>query len=60
MTPKNPRIPLQPLTRDPADVIAHREPLWRVHRVAGRHPMPWNGLRTFGPAQAMRWDPHPL
>lgn len=60
MTSKNPRTPPQPLTRHPADIVSYRKPLWRVHRVAGRHPIPWNGLRTFGPAQAMRWDPHPL
>lgn len=32
--------------------------LWRVHRTTGRHVVPWNALRHFGPAAACRFDPH--
>ncbi|TFH55753.1 RES family NAD+ phosphorylase [Glutamicibacter arilaitensis] len=33
--------------------------LWRIHAAGGDYPMPWNGLRTFGPISSARWDPHP-
>jgi RES domain len=32
--------------------------LWRVHRTIGEHVVPWNQLRYWGPASAMRFDPH--
>src|SRR5574340_1824262 len=31
--------------------------LWRVHRTASVHSVPWNALRTYGPV--LRFDPHP-
>lgn len=31
--------------------------LWRIYSTID-HPMPWNGLRHWGPASA-RWEPHP-
>ena len=31
--------------------------LWRVHRTASRHSLPWDALRGYGPI--LRFDPHP-
>lgn len=31
--------------------------LWRIYSTV-EHPMPWNGLRHFGPVSS-RWEPHP-
>lgn len=31
--------------------------LWRIYSTMD-HPLPWNGLRHWGPASS-RWDPHP-
>lgn len=39
--------------------MAWTGPLWRIHAVAGAHPIGWNELRTFGPVSTCRWDPHP-
>lgn len=41
------------------DVRPFRDPLWRVFRTTGRHPVRWNELRRFGPVPGMRFDPHP-
>lgn len=57
--PKAPRNPPPVLTREPSDVLACTESLWRVHRTNGDHVLAWNALRTFGPLPSMRWDPHP-
>ncbi|MFB0835695.1 RES family NAD+ phosphorylase [Arthrobacter halodurans] len=40
-------------------VLAAGTVLWRIHATAPSYPMPWNGLRTFGPLPGARWDPHP-
>lgn len=32
--------------------------LWRIHWTSGRHPSSWDALRTVGPIDGMRWDPH--
>lgn len=32
--------------------------LWRIHRTVGEHVLPWSTLRHWGPANAMRFDPH--
>lgn len=40
-------------------VIPKGTELWRIHAAGGGYPMPWNGLRTFGPIASARWDPHP-
>jgi len=56
---KTPRTPPDRLTRDADDVIDHAGILWRIHRTAGEHVLPWNGFRTFGPLPSMRWEPHP-
>lgn len=29
-------------------------------RTSGRHALPWNELRSWGPVHHMRWDPHLL
>jgi RES domain len=34
--------------------------LWRVYRAGGRHPMTWNGFRSFGPIATGRFDHHGL
>ncbi len=34
--------------------------LWRVYRAGGRHPMTWNGFRSFGPIATARFDHHGL
>lgn len=34
-------------------------PLWRIHRTAGEHVLPWDGCRTYGPVPTGRYDPHP-
>jgi hypothetical protein len=33
--------------------------LWRVHRTAGAHVVPWNALRRYGPVASCRFDPQP-
>lgn len=60
ITPKNPRTPPGPLTIRDADIITYnaKSPLFRIHTIRGQHPMPWDGLREFGPLHQMRWDPH--
>lgn len=63
MTPrraKAPRKPPQSLRLGAGDVSVWSGPLWRIHRVAGRHVSAWNELRAFGPISSSRWDPHPL
>jgi hypothetical protein len=56
-----------PTDEPPADLPAPRADelrtthtdvtLWRIYSTAD-HPMPWNGLRHFGPVSS-RWEPHP-
>lgn len=60
MSPKNPRTPPGPLAVHDTDIFTYdtTAPLFRIHTIRGRHPMPWNGLREFGPLHQMRWDPH--
>lgn len=42
----------------PDEVVEWKtEIVWRVHRTAGAHVLPWGGLRTFGPI--LRFDHHP-
>lgn len=55
--PKNPRSPTVPLTLPESAVASFEGPLWRIHAVAGRHPMAWNELRWHGPVRSNRWDP---
>lgn len=57
--PKNPRRPAVPLTLPEGTVVSFDGPLWRIHAVAGRHPMAWNELRWNGPIRSNRWDPQP-
>lgn len=57
--PKAPRTPPAQLVQEPQDSIDYTGTLWRVHRTAGEHVLPWNQLRTYGPLPSMRWDPHP-
>ena len=33
--------------------------LWRIHYTASAHPVSWNRVRTWGPVESSRWDPHP-
>lgn len=33
--------------------------LWKIHFTASEHLIPWNRLRTWGPLEKSRWDPHP-
>jgi hypothetical protein len=56
---KNPQTPPDPLVTEPRDIVSFDEPLWRVRRRVGAHPLAWNELREFGPLKVMRWDPHP-
>jgi hypothetical protein len=56
--PKAPRIPPEPLARQPDDIIDYTDTLWRIHRTEGQYVLPWNALRTYGPLPSMRWDPH--
>ncbi|MBM4554979.1 hypothetical protein A5N78_18035 [Prescottella equi] len=44
--------PEELITWQPAEL------LWRVHRTAGGHVLPWNAMREFGPI--LRFDHHPL
>lgn len=63
MSPKRlkaPRKPPQQLRLGAGDVAVWSGPLWRIHRVAGRHASAWNEPRAFGPISTSRWDPHPL
>lgn len=56
---KNPRRPAVPLTLFPESILVYDGPLWRIHTVAGRHPMAWDELRWNGPLRSHRWDPQP-
>lgn len=57
--PKRPTRPAGPLTRLDEDVLVEQPLLWRIHRTVGDHVLPWSSLRHWGPAAAMRFDPHP-
>ena len=60
MTRKVPKVPLfppRPLRVDAGDVTVVRPFLWRIHRTAGAHVLPWDQLREYGPLHTMRWDP---
>jgi hypothetical protein len=48
------RLPVgaEPVTLDEGTL------LWRVYRAGGRHPMTWNGFRSYGPIAAARFDHH--
>lgn len=61
MSAKNPRTPPGPLssTSDDVRTLASDQVLFRIHTVDGRHPVPWNGLREFGPLPQSRWEPQP-
>lgn len=59
MSPKNPQHPPIPLSLGTGDLSTYSGPLWRVHRVRGRHRSAWNALRDYGPLHQSRWDPHP-
>jgi hypothetical protein len=55
---------LPPPPGDPGDLPEphlhlQSEPLFRIHFQAGDHPTRWNELRTWGPAETCRFDPHP-
>ena len=56
------KVPLPPVDLEfPAEhlrVLPVNAVLWRVHRTSGDHVVPWNQLRYWGPATAMRFDPH--
>lgn len=41
------------------DVLIERPTLWRIHRTMGDHVLSWSALRRWGPAETMRFDPHP-
>jgi hypothetical protein len=47
------------LTRQVGDIVDAAPLLWRVHRTAGRHALPWNALRRYGPLISMRYDSQP-
>ncbi|MGI8416139.1 MAG: RES family NAD+ phosphorylase [Nakamurella sp.] len=57
--PKVPSRPPERLTRAPGDIVARGLALWRIHSAKGPHPIRWNALRTFGPLNTARFDPHP-
>lgn len=61
MSSKNPLRPPDPLTIHDTDIVTYGTgvPLFRIHTIRGHHPLPWNGLREFGPLRQMRWDPQP-
>jgi len=54
-----PPPPAAALTLEPDDLcaVAEHTVLWRLHRTAGAHVVPWNQLRYAGPTSA-RFDPH--
>ena len=56
---KVPRAPRAPLSQTSDDLITLTEALWRIHPTQGAHAPRWNQLRTYGPVEHMRWDPHP-
>lgn len=62
MNPNTPKVPCRPpptLKFRDEDFVEWTYPLFRLHRVFGRHPSRWNEFRTFGPITNCRWDPHP-
>jgi hypothetical protein len=44
----------------PAETITIPEGtlLWRIYRAGGRHPITWNGFRSYGPVATARFDHH--
>ncbi len=58
------KLPLPPapeaLEREDGDLVAlaSHTVLWRAHRCAGEHVVPWHQLRYWGPTGA-RFDPQP-
>lgn len=62
MNKGRPKVPVHPpatLTLDRSHTIDWSGALWRIHRTRGAHPAAWDSLRSDGPLEAMRWDPHP-
>lgn len=57
--PTRPSRPPGPLTRLDDDVLDEQPTLWRIHRTVGEHVLSWSALRHWGPADTMRFDPHP-
>lgn len=53
---REPPAPLPELK--PSDIKTFHGRLWRIMRTSGAHALPWNELRSWGPLQQMRWDPH--
>lgn len=57
--PKTPPGPLASTSEEDLHFYSVSHPLFRIHSVTGSHPMPWNGLRSYGPLSQSRWDPQP-
>jgi hypothetical protein len=58
--PPDPRTLAGVLRRDEDVVAVHTATmLWRVHLTHGRHVVPWNQLRAYGPVPSARFDPQP-
>lgn len=52
----DPPATLPPFRLDELQTIGTDITLWRIYSTVD-HPMPWNGLRHWGPASS-RWEPH--
>jgi RES domain-containing protein len=53
------KLPNPPARLDPPPepiTIPEGSLLWRLYRAGGRHPMTWNGFRSYGPIATARFD----
>lgn len=58
--PKNPSTPPSRLDLQDAEVLTLvGRQLARIALTTSPYALPWGGLRTWGPVQRCRWDPHP-
>jgi len=55
-------LPPQPAVLRAVGAELHRcarsTTLWRLHDTVGDHVLPWDALRTYGPIERCRFDPH--
>lgn len=58
--PKIAPAPPTHLHVSPEHILEFTGPLWRIFFSDTKYPNTWDSLRTYGPKEGMRFDPHPL